>query len=64
MFVGALILVVVILLIMRPDLIRSSERSDSRRVSTAEEILKERYARGELSTEEYKSKLNDLRGGA
>ncbi len=64
MFFGALILVVIILLIMRPDLFRPLERTDSRRISTAEEILKERYARGEISTEEYKSKLNDLKGGA
>jgi putative membrane protein len=64
MFIGAIVLVLIILLFLRPDLLRSSERSDVRRVSTAEEILKERYARGELSTEEYKSKLNDLRGGA
>ena len=63
MFIGGIVLVVIVLLILRTDLLRLPERSHSRRVSTAEEILKERYARGELSTEEYKSKLNDLRGG-
>ncbi len=64
MFVGALILVVIVILIMRPNLLRPSERTDTKHFSTAEEILKERYARGEISAEECRSKLSDLRGGA
>lgn len=40
---------------------RSVTHPSAPRVSTAEEILAERYARGDIDTAEYRDRLNELR---
>jgi putative membrane protein len=40
---------------------RSVTHPPAPRASTAEEILAERYARGEIDTGEYRERLNELR---
>jgi putative membrane protein len=50
----ALIAVVVWLIVRNP-------RADNRRSNSAREILSERYARGEIDSEEYEKRLRKLR---
>jgi putative membrane protein len=38
-------------------------RADRERTQSAEEILGERYARGEITVEEYRQRRQGLRGG-
>jgi putative membrane protein len=38
-------------------------RDDRERKHSAEEILSERYARGEITVEEYRQRRGELRGG-
>lgn len=59
-----LVLVGLILLVVWA--VRQGKRSDrvdnNQRTDSAEEILKARYARGEITREEYRSMLEDLKG--
>jgi len=55
--VGAVIWVVVAVL-------RPSDASTASPPSTAEEILKERFARGEIDAAEYRERLDTLRGSS
>ncbi len=56
---------ILIVFLFKPDYIRSffGDRGTEERRSRAEEILKERYARGEIDEEEYMRRLNNLKGG-
>lgn len=68
--IGVLVMVLVVVLLMRSGSSGgrrgsgSGSRSGSRTGrSHAEQILDERYARGELTDEEYRDRLGRLRGG-
>jgi uncharacterized membrane protein len=52
-----LVIVLIVYLVQRPPW--NSPRDESS--LSAEEILKRRYARGEIGKDEYESKLEDLR---
>lgn len=59
--VKLLIIVAVVIIIARMFIKNSKNNSNSNlKPNRAIEILKERYASGEISEEEYKSKLNKL----
>ncbi|MBT2572217.1 SHOCT domain-containing protein [Planococcus sp. ISL-110] len=51
--------VVLVVYFMRKS---SSTEGGSRSSSIATDLLKERYARGEISTEEYRERLQELEG--
>jgi putative membrane protein len=57
------LLVIVALAMLAVALMRGFSRSDggSRRQESPEEILKRRYANGEIEREEYQRRLEDLR---
>lgn len=64
MFGGLLIFIIVLVILFRPDFLRNlfgSERGEIK--ANPLEILKERYARGELSEEEYIKMKKNLEGG-
>jgi putative membrane protein len=52
---------VILLLVLLFQRATGSPRTPSETQSSAEEILKRRYARGEIGKEEYESKLEGLR---
>lgn len=56
---GLLAGVIVLIVVLASRAARS--RGTAPRGESAEEILKRRYANGEISKEEYEQKLNDLR---
>ena len=62
LFVGVVLLVVVAVRAVGVG-VTGSGGPASRRPSRAEELLGERYARGELTTEEYQERLRVLRDG-
>lgn len=71
MFVGLFLLIALFVLILRPDIFKNIS-SDSKRETTdytsgknskAKEILKERYARGDISDDEYRKILRNIEGG-
>jgi len=66
MFFGWLFFLIVLVLLIRPDYFRKllvNNIGESEHEIKAIEILKERYAKGEISEEEYLDKLKKLRGG-
>jgi putative membrane protein len=62
LFLGGLVAVVTWLVVRIFPRVRRDERLEAPRDS-AEEILRERFARGEISAEEYQRSLGILRGG-
>lgn len=54
----AVTVVLVVYFMRKPPNAESGSRSSS----SATELLKERYARGEISTEEYRERLHELEG--
>ncbi len=56
-----LLIILVVVIIIARMLIKNSKTSGNSSPNKAIEILKERYASGEISEEEYKSKLNKLK---
>ncbi|ACR79912.1 conserved hypothetical protein [Kosmotoga olearia TBF 19.5.1] len=66
MFFGWLFFIIVLVLLIRPDYFRKlpgNSNGESEYEAGAIEILKERYAKGEIGEEEYLDKLKKLRGG-
>ncbi len=71
MFFGLFLLIALFVLILRPDILKNissdnkRETSDytSGKSSKAKEILKERYARGDISDDEYMKILRNIEGG-
>jgi putative membrane protein len=59
MWIFWVVVIVLIVLLVRPRSIVTGPRDESN--LSAEEILKRRYARGEIGKEEYERKLEDLR---
>ena len=59
-----LLLVVFIAVVLMVYFMRKTPNADggSRSSSSATDLLKERYARGEISTEEYRERLRELEG--
>lgn len=60
-FWGGQLLAIAVVAVLVWVIIRATNRPDEPRHDTAEQILKQRYARGEISKEEYEQKLADLR---
>jgi putative membrane protein len=63
MGLGFIFLILVVLLavyLLRPDLFKNLTRSTPSRKTSPLDILKERYARGEISREEYEEMKRDL----
>ncbi|OAA29006.1 hypothetical protein AT15_04195 [Kosmotoga arenicorallina S304] len=65
MFFGLLIFLVLISVLIKPEYIRNffANRESAEKASRAEEVLKERYVKGEIDEEEYLKKLKILKGG-
>lgn len=67
LLIGGVVLLVIVLTRAVGGGVTGPERLTSPRRSTggsrAEQILEERYAAGELTTEEYQERLRTLRGG-
>ena len=61
-FLGGLVAVVTWLVVRNFPKVRRDERPEAPRDS-AEEILRERFARGEITAEEYHRSIEILRGG-
>ena len=55
-----LVLVVIVVLFFVPD--SQEPRHDRTPRTSAEDVLAERFARGEIDEQEYRSRLNALRG--
>ena len=62
LFLGGLVAVVTWLVVRIFPKVRRDERPEAPRDS-AEEILRERFARGEITAEEYQRSIEILRGG-
>ncbi|MGH3146253.1 MAG: SHOCT domain-containing protein [Rubrobacter sp.] len=62
LFLGGLVAVVAWLVLRIFPRVRGDERPEAPRDS-AEEILRERFARGEISAEEFQGSIEILRGG-
>ncbi len=62
LFLGGLVAVVTWLVVRIFPRVRRDERPDAPRDS-AEEILRERFARGEITAEEFQRSIEILRGG-
>ena len=62
LFLGGLVAVVTWLVVRIFPRVRGDERPEAPRDS-AEEILRERFARGEISAEEFQKSIEILRGG-
>ncbi|MFW6121068.1 MAG: SHOCT domain-containing protein [Petrotogales bacterium] len=71
MFFGLFLLIALFVLILRPDIFKNifgdskRETTDytSGKSSKSKEILKERYARGDISDDEYRKILRNIEGG-
>ncbi len=71
MFFGWFLLIILFLLIMKPDFLKnlfdnSSGETSNENIANnrkAKEILRERYARGDISEEEYRKVLRNIEGG-
>jgi putative membrane protein len=59
MWIFWIVLIIVVLLLIRSQAVSVRGLEASR--ESAEEILKKRYARGEIDKDEYEHKLSDLR---
>ena len=66
MFFGWLFFLIVLVILIRPDYFQKLLRSNTgefEHETRAIEILKERYAKGEINEKEYFDKLKKLKGG-
>lgn len=64
MFGGLLIFIIILFILLKPDFLRNVFGSvQNSHESDPLEILKERYARGEISEEEYLKIKKNLEGG-